>query len=82
MRSRVRSSSRPGELTALDFRHVASTYGGQCAMQRQMLEMRGPTRGGPAGYSKISSGKSAETIQFGTSTTSLIRRSAATLATT
>jgi len=33
-------------------------------------------------YSKIDSGMKAETIQFGASTISLIRRSAATLATT
>ena len=39
---------------------------------------------GPAGgrYSKIDSGRKADTIQFGASTISLIRRSAATLATT
>ena len=50
---------------------------------------RGPVasdadRNEPAGvpYPKIPSGRKAETIQFGASTISLIRRSAATLATT
>ena len=39
-------------------------------------------RGSSALYPKIDSGMNAETIQFGASTISLIRRSAATLATT
>jgi hypothetical protein len=46
-------------------------------------ELRGVTiRSAHDPYLKMLSGRNAETIQFGASTISLIRRSAATLATT
>jgi hypothetical protein len=70
--------------------HTPSTFpapGVAAGLQRAATVARNADRARDARcrratYSKMDSGMKAETIQFGASTISLIRRSAATLATT